>query len=48
MINNPLGMRVNMRVSRVVRVLLEFEYAISQLKNLEGKDQQLKKRRKDT
>lgn len=40
-------MRVNLKVSRVVRVLLEFGYTISQLKNLEDKDQQQKKRRKD-
>lgn len=47
MINNPLGVRVNLRVFKVVGVLLEFGYATSQLKNLEGRGRQQKRRCQD-
>lgn len=48
MIDNPLGVRVNLRVFGVVGVLLEFGYATSQLKNLKSRGQWQKKRCQDT
>ena len=47
MIDNPLGARVNLRVFGVMGVLLEFGYATSQLKNLEGRGRREKRRRQD-
>ena len=44
MINNPLGMKVNLRVFKVVRILLEFGHATNQLKNLKDKGRQQKKK----
>ena len=48
MMNNPLDVRVNLRVFGVAGVILEFDYTISQLKNLENRGRQPKKRRQDT
>lgn len=43
MINNPLDIRVNLRVFGVAKVLLKFGYAISQLKNLENRGRRQKR-----
>lgn len=48
MINNLLGVRVNLRVLKVVGVLLVLGYATGQLKNFAGRGRQQKKRRQDT
>lgn len=47
MIDNFLGVRVNLRVFGVVGVLLELRYAIGQLKNLAGRGRQQSNRRED-
>lgn len=47
MIDNLLGMKVNLRVFRVVGILLELGYIMGQLKNLAGRGRQQKRRRQD-
>ncbi len=47
MIENPLGVRVNLRVFGVVGVLLELGYTTGRLKNIAGRCQQWKGRRND-
>ena len=37
MIDNPVSMRINLRVFGVVGVVLKFGYIINQPKNLKGK-----------
>lgn len=44
MIDNLLGVRVNLKVFGVVKILLEFDYTINLLKNLDNRGQWQKKR----